>query len=171
MISKHSYCVETKFCASEPCTVSTVDTALTVTRCTTGLHDGTPMDVFPRMLGKEGVSISWLDTRFEDTSGYRVYKYDASVPFAEDTSARLLKEISLKKADCGLTHNYLDFRDVTTGSEPGLEVGYAIVPLDNNGKEDKSKVGVGGFDLAPSSSGRRRRLTPRRLRPQVAALL
>ena len=63
------------------------------------------MDVFPRMLGNEGVSISWLDTSTEAT-GYRVYKYDASVPFAEDTSARLLKEISTSA--CGLTHNYLD---------------------------------------------------------------
>ena len=108
------------------------------------------------MLGKEGVSISWLDTSTVAT-GYRVYKYDASVPFAEDTSARLLKEISLKKADCGLTHNYLDFRDITTGSEPGLEVGYAIVPLDDAGAEIKDKVGVGGFDLAPSSSGSARR--------------
>ena len=46
------------------------------------------------MLGKEGVSISWLDTRYDNTKGYRVYKYDASVPFAEDTFSRLLKEIS-----------------------------------------------------------------------------
>ena len=110
-ISKHSYCVEAKFCPPDSGTCDGSNQQIKVTtRCTTGLqYDGTPMDVFPRMLGKEGVSISWLDTRFEDTSGYRVYKYDASVPFAEDTSARLLKEISMKKADCGLTHNYLDF--------------------------------------------------------------
>ena len=114
VISKHSYCVEAKFCPPDSGTCDGSNQQIKVTtRCTTGLqYDGTPMDVFPRMLGKEGVSISWLDTRFEDTSGYRVYKYDASVPFAEDTSARLLKEISLKKADCGLTHNYLDFRDI-----------------------------------------------------------
>ena len=107
-ISKQSYCVETKFCPSgtTDCDSAAADPKLTVTRCTTGLqYDGTPMDVFPRMMGKEGVSISWLDTRFDDTSGYRVYKYDASVPFAEDTSARLLKEIAVKKADCGLTHD------------------------------------------------------------------
>ena len=111
------------------------------------------MDVFPRMLGKEGVSISWLDTSTEAT-GYRVYKYDASVPFVEDTSARLLKEIAVKKADCGLTHDYLDFRDTTTGSEPGLQVGYAIVPLKANGDEDRAKVGVSGYSFAPSSSER-----------------
>ena len=49
--------------------------------------------------------ISWLDTRYDDTSGYRVYKYDASVPFAEDTSARLLKEITREGGLC-LTHDY-----------------------------------------------------------------
>ena len=136
------------------------DKTLTVTRCTTGLqYDGTPADVFPRMMGTEGVSITWLDTRYEDTSGYRVYKYDASVPFAEDTSARLLQEIPLKKADCGLTHNYLDFRDATTGSQPGLEVGYAIVPLDAAGDEIKDKVGISGVSFTPSSFERRRRLT------------
>ena len=141
------------------CDEHTADPALTVTRCTTGLeYDGTPADVFPRMLGREGVSISWLDTRYDDTSGYRVYKYDPSMPFAEDTSARLLREIPLKKADCGLTHNYLDFRDATTGSQPGLEVGYAIVPLDAAGDEVKEKVGISGVSFAPSSSGRRRRL-------------
>ena len=67
-ISKQSYCVETKFCPSvdegtTDCDSAAADPKLTVTRCTTGLqYDGTPMDVFPRMLGKEGVSISWLDT-------------------------------------------------------------------------------------------------------------
>jgi hypothetical protein len=159
-ISKHSYCVQTKFCPPDSGTCDERNTQIKVTtRCTTVLqYDGTPMDVFPRMLGKEGVSISWLDTRYDDTSGYRVYKYDASVPFAEDTSARLLKEIAVKKADCGLTHDYLDFRDTTTGSEPGLEVGYAIVPLDGAGDEIKDKVGVSGHSSAPSSSGRRRRL-------------
>ena len=91
------------------------------------------------------------------------------MPFAEDTSARLLKEISLKKADCGLTHNYLDFRDVTTGSEPGLEVGYAIVPLDDAGAEIKDKVGVGGFDLAPSSSARGDGDSRLDLRPRLVA--
>ena len=151
-INKQSYCVQTKY--------ETTDGIKVTTRCTTGLqYDGTPMDVFPRMLGKEGVSISWLDTRYEDTSGYRVYKYDASVPFAEDTSARLLKEIPLQKEYCGLTHDYLDFRDTTTGSEPGIEVGYAIVPLKEGGEEDRDKVGVSGYYFAPSSSERRRRLT------------
>ncbi len=161
-ISKHSYCVETKFCPTGTtfCDSALADKTLTVTRCTTGLqYDGTPADVFPRMMGTEGVSITWLDTRYEDTSGYRVYKYDASVPFAEDTSARLLQEIPLKKADCGLTHNYLDFRDATTGSQPGLEVGYAIVPLDAAGDEIKDKVGISGVSFTPSSSERRRRLT------------
>ena len=160
-ISKHSYCVQTKFCPSgtTDCNAEAADPKLTVTRCTTGLqYDGTPMDVFPRMLGTQGVSISWLDTRYDDTSGYRVYKYDASVPFAEDTSARLLKEIAVKKADCGLTHDYLDFRDTTTGSEPALEVGYAIVPLDGAGDELTDYVGVSGYNFAPSSSERRRRL-------------
>jgi len=127
----------------------------TTTRCTTGLqYDGTPMDIFPRMLGKEGVSISWLDTSTV-ASGYRIYKYDPSAPFAEDTSARLLREVS--SSTCGLTHNYLDFRDATTGSEPGLGVGYAIVPLDAAGAEIKDKVGVSGDKFALSSSGSRRR--------------
>ena len=52
----------------------------------------------------------------------------------------------------------MDFRDTTTGSEPGLQVGYAIVPLDDAGVEDREKVGVSGYNFAPSSSERRRRL-------------
>ncbi len=37
-ISVHSYCVETKFCNSIPCTNATMLSNLTVTRCTTGLQ-------------------------------------------------------------------------------------------------------------------------------------
>ena len=40
---------------------------------------------------------------------------------------------------------YLDFRDITTGGEPGLYVGYAVVPLNISGVEDKAKVGESGF--------------------------
>ena len=169
-ISKHSYCVETKFCPTGTtfCDSALADKTLTVTRCTTGLpYDGTPADVFPRMMGTEGVSITWLDTRYEDTSGYRVYKRDASVPFAEDTSARLLQEIP-EEGGLRPPHNYLDFRDATTGSQPGLEVGYAIVPLDAAGDEIKDKVGISGVSFTRRTprgddDSRRRR---RRRRPQ-----
>jgi hypothetical protein len=146
-ISKHSYCVQTKFCPPDSGTCDKTNTQIKVTtRCTTGLqYDGTPMDVFPRMLGQEGVSISWLDTSTVAT-GYRVYKYNPSEPFVGDTSRKLLREVATSA--CGLTHNYVDFRDVTTGSEPALQVGYAIVPLDAGGDEISVKVGVTGFNSA-----------------------
>ena len=51
----------------------------------------------------------------------------------------------MRAPDCGLTHAYLDFRDVTTGSQPGIYVGYAVVPPDDDGVEDKAKVGKNGF--------------------------
>ncbi len=120
---------------------------LTVLRCTTGLqYDGTPWDVFARMLGPQGVSLSWLSTRYTDTTGYRIYKIaDVTQPFAEDTSATLLREVVVRKADCGLTYYPLNFRDITTGGEPGLSVGYAVVPLDDAFEEIKDKVGMSGF--------------------------
>ena len=108
------------------------------------------MDVFPRMLGTEGISISWLYTSTTATT-YRVYKFDLAVTFAEDDTAQLLREVVLSTADCGLTYRPDDFRDTTTGSEPGLEVGYAIVPLDQEGgtlTQLTGKASANGFIVA-----------------------
>jgi hypothetical protein len=112
----------------------------------TGLqYNGTAADVFPRMKGTLGVSISWLYTSPSYTV-YRIYKVaNAYTPFVEDTSARLLHEVELRKAICGATFEPLSFRDTTTGSQPGIEVAYAIVPLDSSGDELKHDVGKSGF--------------------------
>ncbi len=97
------------------------------------------------MKGTLGISISWLYTS-PDYTVYRVYKVaNVNTPFVEDTSARLLHEVELKKAICGATFEPLNFRDTTTGSQPGIEVGYAIVPLDSSGDELKYTVGESGF--------------------------
>ena len=98
------------------------------------------------MKGTLGVSISWLYTSPSYTV-YRIYKVaNAYTPFVEDTSVRLLHEVDLKVPTCGVTYEPLNFRDTTTGSQPGIEVGYAIVPVDvSTGDELGYDVGKSGF--------------------------
>ena len=70
------------------------------------------------------------------------------MPFAADTSARLLREVSLSTPDCGLTFRPDTFRDVSTGADPGLAVGYAVVPLEDIADdlvELRDKAGVSSF--------------------------
>jgi len=105
------------------------------------------MDVFPRVRGKDGISISWLYTS-PTAKVYRIYKYDPAKAFTDDASKSLLREVQLSTAECGLTFRPDTFHDTTTGSEPGIEVGYAIVPLEGPDSalvESTDKAGVFGF--------------------------
>ena len=40
-------------------------------------------------------------------------------------------KVVLSTAECGMTFSPDDFLDTTTGAEPGLDIGYAVVPLEN----------------------------------------
>ena len=149
--AKEIYCMEDLYC-SGTCqkdangAIANVDRALTVTRCATGVwYDGTPEDVIPILLGKQGVELSWLHTGFGDSvgiSGFSIYKFDAAKQFLADESRFLLREYGLKKAACGKTYQPIDFRDVTSGGTPAVQIGYGVVYVARRLLEIRRGVGA-----------------------------